>query len=58
MNRKEYMREYQKQWQKEFKERYGMSYRDALALKKAFMILTGKEISVEDAVSKAKEMWQ
>lgn len=37
--RREYQREYQKQWQKKFKETHGMSYRQALALKKAVQML-------------------
>lgn len=35
----EYRREYQREWQKRFKEEHGMSYRDALALKKAVNLL-------------------
>ena len=38
--RKAYQREYQKQWQKRFKEEHGMSYRDAIALKKAVKLIT------------------
>lgn len=37
--RKRYQREYQKQWQRKFKETHGMSYRQALALKKAVQML-------------------
>ena len=38
--RKAYKREYQKQWEKRFREEHGMSYRDALALKKAINLIT------------------
>lgn len=37
--RKAYQREYQKQWQKKFKEEHGMSYSQALALKKAVKMI-------------------
>lgn len=41
--RAEYQRKYQREWQKRFKEEHGMSYRDALALRKAVKLIAGKE---------------
>lgn len=38
--RREYQRIYQREWQKKFKEEHGMSYRQALALKKAVQMIT------------------
>jgi hypothetical protein len=50
-SRAEYQREYQKNWQKKFKEEHGVSYRDALALKKAVVAVTGKETTVEEVMA-------
>ena len=41
--RAEYQRRYQREWQRRFKAEHGMSYRDALALKKAVKLIAGKE---------------
>lgn len=45
--RAEYQRRYQREWQRRFKEEHGMSYRDALALKKAMKMIAGKEQGTE-----------
>ena len=39
--RAEYMRKYQKNWQKKFREEHGMSYSEALALRKAMKLIAG-----------------
>lgn len=41
--RAEYQRRYQREWQKRFKEEHGMSYSEALALRKAMKLIAGKE---------------